>query len=85
MDLCEICEKPVYDYEPEYCCSGRDCGCMGQPTEPCVCSQECSHALFNGIGKTYEQRRIDAGIKIWKPASFASEGVLKSMVQALFA
>jgi hypothetical protein len=57
---------------------------MGQPMEPCVCSQECSDALFNGIGKTYEQRRIDAGIKIWQPASIAGEVDLRGMVRDLF-
>ncbi len=23
--------------EPVYCCSGRDCGCMGQSIEPPIC------------------------------------------------
>lgn len=38
---CIQCGKPVQDYEPKMCCSGRDCGCLGQPTEPAICSQEC--------------------------------------------
>ena len=29
------------DYEPKMCCSGRDCGCLGQPTEPQICSTKC--------------------------------------------
>lgn len=61
---CEICNKPVPDFVPAYCCDGRECGCHGQPLEPCVCSQACYDALIKGIGKEYEQRRIDAGI-IW--------------------
>jgi len=62
MDICLICDKPVPRYKPEFCCSGNGCGCMGQPTEPCVCSDQCYDALMAGIGKTLEQRRIDAGI-----------------------
>lgn len=62
---CLICKKPVPDYDPKYCCSGEGCGCMGMPTEPCICSIECFNALMNGIGKSFEQRRKDAGISIW--------------------
>jgi len=62
MYECLICSKPVPEYEPKFCCNGSDCGCMGVPTNPCVCSDECAKALFDGIGKTFEQRRIDAGI-----------------------
>lgn len=29
------------------CCSGRECGCMGQPIDPVVCSGECFDALLN--------------------------------------
>ena len=35
---CLICGKEI---EVQVCCSGGDCGCMGQPTEPPVCSSEC--------------------------------------------
>lgn len=60
---CEICEKPVPEYEPRYCCDGQSCGCMGLPIEPCVCSSACDKALHSGIGTSYEQRRIAAGIE----------------------
>ena len=63
---CELCGKPVKDYVPEFCCGGQECGCMGFPTEPCFCSQECLDAIMNGIGKDMETRRIDAGIEKWK-------------------
>lgn len=66
VDNCLICGKPVIDYIPKYCCSGKDCGCQGQPIEPCVCSKECGVALYKGIGKTYEERRINAGILLYK-------------------
>ena len=39
---CEHCGKFVEDYDPQYCCNAFDCGCMGRPTVPCFCSQECS-------------------------------------------
>ena len=46
---CIICNKPVPDYEPKFCCSGHECGCLGKPIEPCLCSIECDHALFHSI------------------------------------
>jgi len=39
--MCVVCNKPMKDYEPVYCCSGRGCGCLGLPQEPPVCSKEC--------------------------------------------
>ena len=69
MYECLICNKFVPDYEPKFCCNGSDCGCMGQPTEPCVCSDICANALFNGIGKPYIQRRIEAGIELFQSQS----------------
>lgn len=60
---CLICGKSVLDYEPEMCCDGRECGCMGQPTNPCVCSKECGAAVFDYIGLPFEERRKKANIK----------------------
>ena len=74
IPTCLICGKPAPDYKPEYCCSGRDCGCQGAPSEPCVCSRECEDAVYNYIGKPYEERRIIAGIEIWKPQVVQSPG-----------
>jgi hypothetical protein len=62
---CFICQKPVPDYRPQFCCNGIDCGCMGLPIEPCVCSDNCYVALMSGIGKPYNERREDAGIDIY--------------------
>jgi hypothetical protein len=45
---CFVCEKPVVGFEPEYCCSGQMCGCMGMPIYPPLCSQECSLRLHQG-------------------------------------
>jgi hypothetical protein len=39
---CGDCNKEiqVYDeYEPEYCCDGRECGCMGRETNPLFCDE----------------------------------------------
>jgi len=57
---CIICGLELSDYEPQYCCDGIMCGCMGMPTEPPVCSQECfdklmernrqGHSIGNGNG-----------------------------------
>lgn len=38
---CGVNEIP----EPVTCCSGHECGCMGQPTEPPYC-QECWNKLL---------------------------------------
>lgn len=35
---CEICGKEI---EVRICCNGSDCGCMGLPVEPPVCSDDC--------------------------------------------
>lgn len=40
-DFCDVCDKPVYGYEAQYCCNGRDCACGGRPLEPCICSKDC--------------------------------------------
>jgi hypothetical protein len=38
---CIVCNTNMPDYEPEYCCNGRDCACRGLPIEPPICSTEC--------------------------------------------
>lgn len=45
---CRMCDKPVPDYKPEYCCSGHECTCLGLPNEPPICSNECWDKLMNG-------------------------------------
>ena len=29
------------DYKPQMCCNGRECGCLGLPTNPQFCSGKC--------------------------------------------
>lgn len=38
---CMVCGTKFMGPEPQMCCSGRDCGCMGLPVDPIVCSKEC--------------------------------------------
>lgn len=45
-EFCEYCGEFVRGFEYEMCCSGRDCGCMGKPIEPCLCSPECWEAVL---------------------------------------
>jgi hypothetical protein len=40
---CEICGTEI---KVQMCCSGRECGCMGLPVEPPVCSDECYDKLM---------------------------------------
>jgi len=65
-ETCDICNKPVIGFEYEYCCNGQDCGCMGQPLNPCICSKECNDAISKGIGTSFEARRIHAGIELYE-------------------
>lgn len=46
MDKCIVCDKQVFDYKPEMCCSGFECGCLGRPIEPPLCSAECASKIF---------------------------------------
>lgn len=36
--FCEICGTEI---EVKMCCSGHECGCMGLPVDPPVCSESC--------------------------------------------
>ncbi len=44
---CMECGDTWMGGEPARCCSGRDCGCMGQPIDPVVCSKECYDKVIN--------------------------------------
>ena len=74
IDPCLICGKPVEDYEPEFCCSGMDCGCQGVATNPCICSDACWRALLDYVGMPFEERRIKAGITLFAAPSGEEEG-----------
>jgi hypothetical protein len=49
---CMVCEATFMGPEPQMCCSGRDCGCMGMPIDPIVCSEECYNNLPSKKSKT---------------------------------
>jgi hypothetical protein len=38
--ICMVCGEDL-GYEPQMCCSGHQCGCMGMPVDPPICSKEC--------------------------------------------
>ena len=40
-DTCICGKKAPDDYKPATCCDGFECGCMGKPIEPYLCSDEC--------------------------------------------
>lgn len=48
---CVQCDKPL-NYEPQMCCSGYECGCMGLPVDPPVCSTECYNKAYGKEKKT---------------------------------
>jgi len=51
-DTCICGNEAPDDYEFPTCCSGFECGCMGLPIEPYICSEECWKKLheedYNG-------------------------------------
>jgi hypothetical protein len=47
MAKCLVCDKVIEDYEPKFCCNGQDCGCLGLPIEPPLCSNECEEIFWN--------------------------------------
>lgn len=58
---CMYCEAEFIGDEPKYCCSGKDCGCMGQPIDPVVCSKGCYEMLMS----RYKQPPLPAA-DVWK-------------------
>lgn len=48
VDLsCMVCGNQFKGEEPKMCCSGLECGCMGMPIDPVVCSDECYNRIIN--------------------------------------
>lgn len=52
--FCWCCKKKMPDWKPQYCCNGRECGCMGQPIEPPLCSAECWELGMEGYNKHFK-------------------------------
>jgi hypothetical protein len=50
---CMICKEKYFGPEPIRCCDGRQCGCMGLPIEPFICSRVCYEKLLkHGIHRS---------------------------------
>ena len=53
IDLtCQVCQSEFKGEEPMRCCSSKECGCLGMPIDPIVCSEEC----YKKIGSIYDFR-----------------------------
>lgn len=53
---CMYCGESFIGPEPEKCCSGQECGCMGMPIDPVVCSRGCHDMLMQGKGVIFDNR-----------------------------
>lgn len=40
-EYCIVCGAFVEGFKYRLCCNNFDCGCMGRPLEPCICSEKC--------------------------------------------
>lgn len=47
-EYCEVCNKFVRNFKYQMCCSAFNCGCMGKPIYPCICSEECYNEGLKG-------------------------------------
>lgn len=52
---CEMCDNEIP--KPQMCCSGHECGCMGLPIEPPVCSEKCYKALIDKYSKLSKNKK----------------------------
>jgi hypothetical protein len=56
--FCMVCGNEFQGEEPTMCCSGRDCGCMGMPIDPVVCSDECYNNLPMFKNRNDEKEKV---------------------------
>lgn len=52
---CMYCNVQFKGSKPKMCCSGVDCGCMGMPIDPVVCSKGCYDMLTNNALTALQQ------------------------------
>lgn len=64
---CSICDVEI---EVQMCCSGHQCGCMGMPVDPPVCSEKCYDAYMN---------KSDGWINFEEEGEKLNESVLKNI------
>jgi len=64
-EACIVCKQDIQGYDPEYCCSGlaEECGCMGRPTNPPICSDKC-----------YQELICDQASRPYTPRTFIPKG-----------
>ncbi len=55
-----VCGTEFLGEEPQVCCSGRECGCMGMPIDPIICSEKCYNELIdNRFNRQSQQTPIE--------------------------
>lgn len=79
---CMYCQMDFYGEEPKGCCDGRECGCMGQPTEPVVCSKGCYEMLKQKNQSPtpvteVQESEIETWLKVEYPALHDNRSLLK--------
>jgi hypothetical protein len=55
---CMVCNKEFEGEEPIVCCSGFECGCMGLPNEPVVCSVKCYDVIMKKGNNNSGEREL---------------------------
>ena len=51
---CMVCDKEI---EVQMCCDGRECGCLGKPVSPPICSDLCYDAIMNDQEKYFPKNQ----------------------------
>jgi hypothetical protein len=59
---CMICGNPFMSPPPKMCCSGGDCGCMDQPIDPIVCSNECYQKLMDNVSYFQKEFKLELSL-----------------------
>ena len=80
---CMICGVPIH---VQMCCDGRECGCMGQPVEPPLCSSERCWNVFEEIQTlNREKRDLEAVVKNINEVRDKQEEIIDELKYALSA
>ena len=61
--FCDVCGTEI---EVNMCCSGHECGCMGLPTEPPVCSEKCYDTFMSKEFKDERNSKIEVAFLLPK-------------------
>ena len=63
VESCSVCGTPMPDWEPDYCCSGRECCCGGLPIYPPWCEKCYKEIMSKDIAKPEPTHKIEEEIK----------------------